>query len=170
MADTRDPRNQPDLKDDRLGQKLIREVRAYLRDDPLLNELLDGKESTDGQIKTSLLDSVDDWNITDPPLAIINVKTHPSRRLLVRGAVIEIMQSAGIYYARNRLDYNDGGIAVRDKDKWSEYSQIIQFMKSDYESKKISRKKSLNIALGFGQIPSEYRGVGRGSDGDENVF
>lgn len=155
------------LKPQKLGLKLIEELRAFLRDDPILNELIEGKESTNGQMKQALLDAVDDWNITDPPLAEINLGTHPSRRLLVRAAAIEILTSAGIFYSRNRLDYNDGGIVVRDKDKASDYLQHIQNLIRDYETKKISRKKTQNISIGFGSVPSEYRGVGSGSDNEE---
>lgn len=149
---------------ERVTAQRVRDLRAYLRDDPLLNELLEGKESTDGQLREAILDSIDDWNNTQPPLAFITVENHPSRRMLIRGAAIEILRSTAIYYARNQLPYSDGGISVDDKNKLGPYLSLIQDKANDYETKKINLKKSLNISLGFGQIPSEYSGSNTGDE------
>ena len=155
-------------KNEKKGARLVRKLRAYLRDDPILNELIEGKESTNDQLKVAILDAIEDWNDTQPPLAPVNILTHPSERLLIRGAAIEILHSAGILQSRNRLDYNDGGIVVRDKDKAPDYQAWISHLIRDYETKKINKKKSQNIALGFGGIPSEYSGNNRNDD--ENFF
>lgn len=155
-------------KNEKKGAVLVRRLRAYLRDDPVLNELIEGKESGDGQLKEAILDAIEDWNDTQPPLARINILTHPSDRLLIRGAAIEILHSAGILQSRNRLDYNDGGIVVRDKDKAPDYQAWISHLVRDYETKKINLKKSLNISLGFGSVPSEYSGNNRNDD--DNFF
>ncbi len=151
-------------KEEKIGQILIQLLRAFLRDSPVLNELIEGKESSDGQLKQALLDSVDDWNTTQPPNAPINLRTHPSQRLLIRGASIEILYSAGFLQSRNRLDYNDGGIVVRDKDKAPDYQAWIARLVADYETKKVNLKKSRNIAIGFGAVPSEYSGNNRNDD------
>lgn len=155
-------------KQEKVGAILVRKLRAYLRDDPILNELIEGKESSDGQLRDAILDAIEDWNTTQPPLANINILTHPSQRLLIRGAAIEILHSAGILQSRNRLDYNDGGIVVRDKDKAPDYQAWISHLIRDYETKKINLKKSSNISIGFGAIPSEYSGNNRSDD--ENFF
>ncbi len=153
---------------EKLGQLLVRRLRSFMRDHPVLNELIEGKESSDGQLKEAILDAIEDWNDTQPPLAPINIKTHPSQRLLIRGAAIEILFSAGILQSRNRLDYNDGGIVVRDKDKAPDYQAWIARLVNDYELKKVNKKKSQNIALGFGAVPSEYSGNNRNDD--DNFF
>ena len=134
----------------------MRQLREFLRDDAVLNELIDGKESSDGQMKQALLDALDDWNTTPPLLAEVTVVTHPSKRLLVRSAAIEILVSAGIYFARNDLTYSDGGVTVADKNKAPMYAQYVQQLQADFERKKMDLKKAQNIALGFGFIPSEY--------------
>lgn len=152
------------LTQEKVGAVLVRKLRNYLRDDPVLNELIEGKESSDGQLREAVLDAIEDWNNTQPPLANVTIITHPSSRLLIRGAAIEILHSAGILQSRNRLDYNDGGIVVRDKDKAPDYQAWIGHLIRDYETKKINLKKSQNIALGFGSIPSEYSGNNRNDD------
>lgn len=150
--------------EEKLGQLLIRKLRAFLRDQPVLNELIEGKESGDGELRDAILDAIEDWNNTQPPIAPVNIRTHPSQRLLIRGAAIEILFSAGILQSRNRLDYNDGGIVVRDKDKAPDYQAWIARLVNDYEMKKINLKKSSNIAIGFGAVPSEYSGNNRNDD------
>jgi hypothetical protein len=141
---------------DKIGRILIRRVRAFIRDDAVLNELLEGKESSDGQVKQALIDAVDDWNTTAPILARVTVATHPSQRLLVRGAAIELLMSAGIFYGRNNLNYSDGGITVADKDKAPVFQAFAQQLIADYERKKRELKVSQNVQMGWGQVPSEY--------------
>ena len=155
-------------KEEKIGQLLIRRLRDFIRDQPVLNELIEGKESSDGQLRDAILDAIEDWNNTQPPIAPVNIRTHPSQRLLIRGAAIEILYSAGILQSRNRLDYNDGGIVVRDKDKAPDYQAWIARLVNDYETKKINLKKSSNISIGFGAIPSEYSGNNRNDD--DNFF
>lgn len=152
----------PKEKKERVFKKRTEELRAFLRDDPVLNELLEGKESSDGQMKQAILDSIEDWNTTQPPLTAITVENHPSPRLMIRGAAVEILDSAAIYYARNQLPYSDGGISVDDKNKMQLFHAKIAALSDGprgYEAKKVALKKTLNIAAGFGSIPSEYSGI-----------
>jgi len=135
---------------------LIQRVTKFLRDDASVNQLLDGKESSPSQVRMALEDSLDDWNTTPPPIAPVTFDTHPSRNLLTKGAVIEILISAGILMSRNRLNYNDGGIHVATSDKANEYSQWINMFVRNYETKKIQIKRTINIANGWGGVPSEY--------------
>lgn len=136
--------------------KLTQKLNAFLRDDPALNELIDGKESSPAQLRDALEASLDDWNTTPPPIPFVTYETHPSKRLLIRGAVIEILESAGILQSRNKLQYNDGGISVSTSDKAQAYASWISAFASRYERKKIEIKKSINITRGWGQAPSEY--------------
>lgn len=137
-------------------EKLVDRLRCFLRDDPALNKLIKGFESSPKQLIFALEDSVDDWNNTPPPLAPINLDTHPSRRLLIRGAAIEILRSAGILQSRNRLSYSDGGVNVQVSDKAADYQAWLNNMVNDYERKKLELKKSINLAMAYGEVPSEY--------------
>jgi hypothetical protein len=152
----------PKERNERLLKQRTEELRSFLRDDPVLNELLEGKESTDGQMKQAIFDAIEDWNTTQPPLGVIDIASHPSPRLLIRGAAIEILDSAAIYYARNQLPYSDGGISVDDKNKMPLFHAKIAALSDGprgYEAKKVALKKTRNIAAGFGSVPSEYSGI-----------
>lgn len=136
--------------------ELVQRLNTFLRDNPILNTLIEGKESSPAQLRMAIEDSLDDWNTTPPPLAYVTYTSHPSRRLLIRGAVIEILDSAGILQSRNKLSYNDGGISVQISDKGGDYMQWINKFTADYERKKMEVKKTININLGWGEAPSEY--------------
>ena len=131
-------------------------LRKFLRDIDELNKLLDGKESSDSQLRMAIEDALDDWNITPPLIAKVTLENHPSRRLLIRGAAIEVLTSAGIFYARNRLNYSDGGITVAVFDKSQDYAAWANKFAADYERKKLETKKAQNIAAGWGGVQSEY--------------
>jgi len=154
VSDNDCPRSPQDIP--QVPNSLIQRLNKFLRDDPSVNQLLDGKESSPSQLRMALEDSLDDWNISPPPIPPVSFDTHPSRNLLIKGAVIEILMSAGILMSRNRLSYNDGGISVQVSDKASEYSQWINMFARNYELKKLEIKKTLNIQRGWGNAPSEY--------------
>lgn len=136
--------------------KLVQRLNRFMRDHEKLNKLIEGKEHSPSQLRDALEDSLDDWNITPPPLSPVNFKNHPSRRLLIHGAVIELLLSAGILQSRNRLNYNDGGVTVSVSDKASDYQGWINSFVSDYERKKKQVKVTLNVEKGWGGVSSEY--------------
>lgn len=136
--------------------KAVGRLRKFLRDIDELNKLLEGKESSDGQMRMAIEDSLDDWNHTPPLLAQVTLDVHPSPRLLIRGAAIEVLVSAGIFYSRNKLNYSDGGITVAVYDKAQDYQSWVNHFVNDYERKKVETKKAINVSQGWGGVPSEY--------------
>lgn len=136
--------------------KAIGRLRKFLRDIDELNKLLEGKESTDSQLRMAIEDALDDWNSTPPRLAPAKLENHPSPRLLLRGAAIEVLCSAGIFYSRNRLNYSDGGITVAVFDRAQDYQAWATRFTNEYERKKAALKKSINIEGGWGCVSSEY--------------
>ena len=144
------------MASDTVLDKLVGRLRKFLRDHDELNKLLDRKESSDQQLKMAIEDALDDWNNTPPLLNAVTFEQHPAPRLLIRGAAIEVLISAGIWHSRNRLSYSDGGITVSVHDKAQEYSGWIGQMRADYERKKTETKKAINMAAAWGGVPSEY--------------
>jgi hypothetical protein len=136
--------------------KYVGRLRKFLRDIDELNKLLEGKESSDSQLRMALEDALDDWNNTPPRLTPVTLENHPSPRLLIRGAAIEVLISAGIFYSRNRLNYSDGGITVAVYDRAQDYQAWANHFVNDYERKKIETKKAINVEAAWGGIPSEY--------------
>jgi hypothetical protein len=74
---------------------LIGYVRAKLRDYPELNRLVAGQENSDRLIGLALMETVDDYNTTPPPLEHKKLSNFPNVSLLIQGAVVKVLQSLG---------------------------------------------------------------------------
>lgn len=140
-------------------------LRMFLNDTAELNRLIRQEESNSAKLDLAIRLAIDDWNITPPFLSRVTITTYPSIYLLIHGATIQVLKSAGILQSRNQLEYSSGGITVRTFDKTQLYqSWIIQFMQ-DYERKKMDYKKVENIdgawgaAPGGGGVHSEYQQI-----------
>jgi len=137
-------------------------LRKFLRDIDELNKLLDRKETSDNQLELALDMALDDWNMTPPPLYLVDYTNFPSPNMLIRGATIQVLTSAGILYSRNKLDYSDGGITVRVSDQAQEYMAWLNMISNDYERKKLELKKAINLAMCWGNVYSEYSQINLG--------
>src|SRR6266568_4652583 len=138
-------------------EKVRRYLRLFLNDTPELNRLIRRQESTDEKLDLAILLAIDDYNITTPPLGLVSVENFPSMWLLLYGAAIQVLRSAGLLQSRNELVYQAGNVSVRIFDKTQLYqSWIVQFAE-DYERKKQNFKISQNIACALaGGVASEY--------------
>jgi len=143
-------------------QQYVGMLRKFLRDVDELNKLLDRKESSDNQLELALDMALDDWNFTPPLLNTLDYTNFLSPNMLIRGAAIQILTSAGILYSRSKLDYSDGGITVRVSDQAAEYMAWLNMIINDYERKKLEIKKAYNIAAGWGGVYSEYSQINLG--------
>lgn len=145
-------------------QEARRLLRLFLNDTPELNRLIRRQESDDAKLDLALLLAIDDYNITAPPLGDVSIVNFPSTWLLVYGATIQVLRSAGLLHSRNDLTYQSGGVSVRIFDKTPHYQSWINQFVQEYESKKRTFKIARNINSGFsGGISSEYRLLGWGS-------
>jgi hypothetical protein len=86
-------------------EKARRYLRLFLNDTPELNRLIRKQESTDEKLDLALLLAIDDYNITSPPLGLVSVENFPSPWLLLYGATIQVLRSAGFLQSRNELVY-----------------------------------------------------------------
>jgi hypothetical protein len=132
---------------------IVQMVRMYTRDYPELNRLIEGEESSDRMIVWALIDVLDDFNSTPPPL---NFNLNQIPKSIIRyGVVSVLLESVMLLAIRNQLPYSDGGINV-NIDKVGQLMQVRQMMNASYEQKKREYKISANIAAGYGEIASEY--------------
>jgi hypothetical protein len=139
--------------------QLISMVRTKLRDFPELNRLIEGKETSDREIALALAEAVDDFNTTPPLIESYTIENFPSPSLLVRGALINVLESVGLLQTRNQMSYSDGqGIQVSVSDKTPMLMQWLTLFMNQYEQKKLRLKKALNLkgALNGSAVPSEY--------------
>jgi hypothetical protein len=140
----------------------VSHLRQYLRDFPELNRLIDGHETSDRMLAWSVIDALDDFNNTPPFIGTFSVGSFPYKSLLLRGAVITVLESVGLLQMRNQLQYSDGGITVSASDKAPMIMQWLQMLKSSYEQKKAQYKMSQNIESAFrgDGIMSDYYFLG----------
>jgi len=129
----------------------------FLNDTPELNRLIRRQESDDPKLDLALALAVDDFNITSPLISTYKVETFPSLYMLIYGATIQVLRSAGILQSRNELAYSSGGVSVRIFDKTQNYQSWIAQFVAEYERKKQNYKISLNVAAAMaGGVSSEY--------------
>ena len=141
-------------------QEARRFLRLFLNDTAELNRLIRQEESDDEKLDLAILLTIDDWNISAPILTTVTISNFPSLYLLVHGAAIQTLKSAGILQSRNQLEYASGGITVRTFDKTQLYQSWMQHFIQDYETKKTNLKKFQNIEASWpGGVYSEYQQI-----------
>lgn len=134
-------------------------VRAKLRDYPELNRLIEGRETSDREIAFSIMEAIDDFNTTPPLLGSYTLENFPSMSLLIRGTIINVLESVGLLQTRNQMSYSDGqGVGVGISDKAPMLMSWINLYQNQYEQKKFRLKQALNLgnALNGSGVPSEY--------------
>lgn len=132
-------------------------VREFMRDYPELNRLTQGAEHSDRLIMWAVADAIDDWNTTPPLIGPVSILNFPSLHLLLRGTVINLLESLGLLQTRNHLTFSDGGIQVGVSDKTPLIQSWIQMFRNAYEVKKNKLKIAMNIEGGWGGgVHSEY--------------
>jgi hypothetical protein len=164
MADTLPENTSVDVKESSkaLPQKLldiISFIRAKMRDYPELNRLIEGRETSDREIAFAIMETIDDFNTSPPLIGGYTIESFPSISLLVRGSIINVIESVGLLQTRNQMSYSDGqGVQVSVSDKAPMLMQWANLFKNQYEQKKFRLKQALNLkgALNGSSVPSEY--------------
>ncbi len=143
-------------------QQFVGAVRTFMRDYPELNRLIQGQEHSDRLIAWAVVDALDDFNTT-PPMTAYGLQAFPSRSILLRGTVINLLESLGLLMTRNHLTFSDGGIQVGVSDKTPLIQSWLQMFTNKYEQKKKELKIALNIEGGWGGgVHSEYKWASNG--------
>ena len=94
-------------------QTFIRNMRLWMNDFAGLNALLGGEEFKDYHFELFIDMALDDWAVTPPLLRRYTaVEDFPSKYLLMLCVAVIALESAAMLYARNNLNYSDGGITV----------------------------------------------------------
>tara|TARA_B100000131_G_scaffold166520_1_gene160974 strand:- start:228 stop:761 length:534 start_codon:yes stop_codon:yes gene_type:complete len=138
---------------------IIALIRAKLRDFPELNRLIEGHETSDREIAFAIMEAIDDFNTTPPLIGSYSLENFPSTSLLIRGAIINVLESVGLLQTRNQMNYSDGqGVQVGVSDKTPMLMNWINLYTNQYEQKKFRLKQALNLggALNGTAVPSEY--------------
>jgi len=135
----------------------VLEVRAYIRDFPELNRLIEGEETSNRMISYCIFLALDEYNTTPPLLGSRSIANFPSRTILLQLTLIHILTSVGILHSRNRFSYNDGGFSVETEQQETLYQRWIQLMRSQVVPRIQQLKVANNISGGWGAgVGSEY--------------
>lgn len=133
------------------------DLRLYLRDLPGLNNLLeDSTENSDDNLNQAITYGMMCFN-TVVPYTNYSLANLPSNAyyFLINEAVIQVLISAGILEARNRLNYSNGGLTVADHDKAGPYQSWIQVLRQ-FSLQEKQYKMFNNIAACYGSVSSEF--------------
>jgi hypothetical protein len=133
------------------------EVRLFLQDREELNPLLLGIRFTPEMIEQAMLNTVDYYNLMNPPLGIMySIENFPYRSLLLLGTAAYLLRSGAINEAANQLSYSADGIQVNDKDKAQIFMSLSENLQKDFKELGQQIKMNQNIAQIYGVKHSEY--------------
>lgn len=142
-------------------EKALKYLRLFLRDTPQINRLIRANESTDEDLMFALDMCISDWNTTTPMIGNTHIGNFPSLYLLMHGAAMQILKSAGLVQARNELNYNTGGSSFVRSNKTQYYQSWMTNFSNEYEAKKRNLKIQQNIEKAWGGgVASEYDRIG----------
>lgn len=132
-------------------------LRLFLNDTAELNRLIRVEESPDPKLDLAIALAISDFNSTPPLLGDVTITNYPSLFMMIYGATIQVLRSAGLLQSRNELVYSSGGVSVRIFDKTQLYQSWIAQFSAEYERKKQNYKIALNINGAMaGGVGSEY--------------
>jgi hypothetical protein len=133
----------------------IPEVRMALLDRcPGDNSLLDDIEFTDAEIAFAIRRPVDEWNEHPPMLynATYTTATFPFRYNWIDAACSELLRMASRKLLRNKLDYQAGGVQVKDKSRAEIYLQLAEQMHQRWKEWLIHHKAAVNAGNIYGGV------------------
>ena len=128
-------------------------IGAYLRDYPELNRLIEGVEHSDRMIEWAIIDTLDDFNATPPPISF-SIREIP-KSILKLGVVANLLQSLVFLDVRNGLAYQEGDVSV-SLEKTPQLMNLVQLLQQQYEQKKLRWKVAQNISRCWNSVHSEY--------------
>jgi len=133
------------------------EVRLFLQDREELNPLLLGIRFTPEMIEQAMINTVDYYNLMNPPLGhMYSIESFPYRSLLLLGTAAYLLRSGAINEAANQLSYSADGIQVNDKDKAQIFMSLAQNLQQEFKELGQQIKMNQNIAQIYGVKHSEY--------------
>jgi hypothetical protein len=135
-------------------------LRLFIKDLQDLNRLLKfEQENEDKALDLYLNMALGFLNGVPPPIASFDMSSFPVPSLLIHQGAIECLISNSIVYARNTLQYNNGGVSVKIVDG-ERYNAILQQLYA-IANREIeffrNIKVSINIEGCWGGVNSPYQ-------------
>ncbi len=132
------------------------EVQLYVRDRASNNFLLDGEEFSLPQISLAIELAVDAFNNDISPVSSFVLGTFPSKNILLQGTLWKMFAGQAALYARNQMDYSDGGVSLPVEERFPLYMQLASMYQESFLSSAKAWKVNQNLLDGFGHVGSDY--------------
>ena len=132
------------------------EVKLYIQDKAELNYLLPGEEFPLPQINLDIDLAIDSFNTGIAPISSFTAVTFPSKSILLMGTLAKLLAGQAALYARNQMDYSDGGISLPVEERAPLYIQLASMYESSFQQAAKTWKVNQNILDGFGGLNSDY--------------
>lgn len=133
------------------------EIRLFLLDRAELNPLLLGIRFTPEMIEQAIINTVDYFNLMNPPInEYYTVENFPFRALLLLGASGYLLRSAAVNEASNQLTYASDGVQVNDKDKAQIFLSIGGGLWEEFKQMATNIRININVGQVYGIKHSEY--------------
>lgn len=140
---------------------LMADVRAFMRDYPHKNILLDDVEFEQSDISRAMRHVVS-WFNAMTPQTNLDVSSFPNEYVLLIGVVSHLLSSESFHQIRNQATYQDGDIApIGVHDKVSQYQQLALAMREQFEQLCRGIKTQNNMEAAYGHLGSGYTSVYR---------
>lgn len=138
------------------GPPSLGEIRTYLRDTLAENTLWKELEFPDIDLIHAILRPVQQWNETPPHVARFNARNFPWRYHWLRAIVAELLFSAALWYERNRLPAQHGGIAVDPRQRFQPYLSVAERLRQEWKEFMMHQKAVINSRLWMQSYGSAY--------------
>jgi hypothetical protein len=137
----------------------VTDVRAYAKDIPELNILLEQELQSSNELVTLAMRlAVDDYN-TFPPVSQYSVDNFFSDSLLLLGTLYHLANSEAERQLRNQITFSAQGIQAAVDDKAQVYASLAQSYKAQFEQKSRELGQAMNMEAAWGGVHSPYAGI-----------
>lgn len=145
-------------------RSFIRLVREYQRDQPVLNRLIAGEESSDRQIAWAIVSALSYFNGCPPLIgrsSLEDLLNRDQTDLLLRLTVMRLLEGIALLQTRNMINASAGGTAIGINDKAPLLMRFIEMYRGGTEQMVLRVKVAMNItnAMGLPGVHSEYWAV-----------
>ena len=138
------------------------DIRAFLRDQPKYNILIDGVEFSNEDITRAIRWTVAKWNAITPQSTEPPTGETLNEYVLLCGVAAILLRSEGVRQVRNQVTYQDGNMPqVSIDEKQDIYGAWAERMQQEFDFHARNIKTQNNMESAYGGLSSGYRYIGR---------
>ena len=138
------------------------DIRAFLRDQPKYNILIEGVEFSNEDITRAIRWTVSKWNAMTPQSSDSPTGETLHEYVLLFGVAAILLRSEGVRQVRNQVTYQDGNMPqVSLDEKESIYMRWADRMQQEFDFLARQIKNQNNMESAYGGLSSGYRYIGR---------